>query len=268
MYMFNRIVAAVGTELDSHLNLAAGELRSRDGRVHPCHVEATRSAVTLDSLLTEVTSLQADLLVVGARSHALARRAAMSAPCSVLMVPSAEPVTLSHLLVATDFSAASAEGIREAGRIAAAAGSKVTVVAVECDEDPWLDWVDYPEQSQQTLDRYVESTVGLGHGFACLVEPEHSLPAGSPLGAGLGNFEGARTAASILAVADRIGATLIVVGTRGRTETAAVILGSVVEKVIQASALPVLAVKQPGAQLGLLKGLVQRLSGHRHLVAS
>ncbi|MCC6540419.1 MAG: universal stress protein [Bryobacterales bacterium] len=266
--MFERIVVAVGSALDSDLNRAAASLRRSSGEVHACHVESSQPAATLDGLLAEVTARNADLLVVGARSHSLARRAAMFAPCSVLMVPAGASINLDQVLAPIDFSAASAEAVRQARRLAARDGAAETVLAVESDEDPWLDWTDHPEQYQESLDRFVDASAGLGHGFTCLVEPAHSLPPDAPLGAGLDNLEGARTAASILAVAERIGATLIVAGTRGRTQTAAAILGSVVEKVMQRSTIPVLAVKRPGEQLGLLEGLVQRLRGHLHLVAS
>ncbi len=266
--MFNNIVAAVGDASGSDLHTQANLLRTPAGRVENFHAGAHSPRAALDELLTEVVKRNADLLVVGARRHHLAQRAAMLAPCSVLMVPDGAALRLDRLLVPVDFSETAELALREASRIAAHAGSAVTVVAVESDEDPWLDWKDYPERCQQELNEFVERVAGRGHDFDCLVEPEHRLDPSEPAGSGLDNFEGARTAASILDVAERLGATLIVAGTRGRTQAAAIFLGSVVEKVIHHSPVPVLAVKRPGQQLGLVEGLLQQLAGDRQLVAS
>lgn len=267
--MFERIVVAVGDTSNPNLQKAAGLLRETAGEVQPFHAASRRPGETLDGLLAHVTEWHADLLVVGARSHVLARRAAMLAPCSVLMVPEDAALSLNQLLVPVDFSEASAEAVREAARIAAGCQGEVTVVAIESDEDPWLDWEDDPEQPQKRLGEFVDEAAGKDHGFRCIVEPEHSLTPGARAGrGGLDGLEGARTAASIVAVADRLGSTLIVAGTRGRTQAAAIFLGSVVEKVIQHSRLPVLAVKRHGEQLSLLEGLIARLRDHHQLVAS
>ena len=266
--MFNNIVAAVGDTSGPDLHTQANLLRTTSGTVEDFHAGASNPRAALDELLTHVISRNADLLVVGARRHHLAQRAAMLAPCSVLMVPDGAALSLDRLLVPVDFSETSELALREAARIASHAGSSVTVVAVESDEDPWLDWKDYPERYQQELDEFVNRVSGPGHGFDCLVEPEHRLDPGEPAGSGLDGFEGARTAASILDVAERLGSTLIVAGTRGRTQAAAIFLGSVVEKIIHHSPVPVLAVKRPGHQLGLLEGLLQQLAGDRQLVAS
>lgn len=264
--MFDRIVIASADERSARLEQAGAQLCSPRGELHRFHVAARTPADTLDGLLSHAINNQADLLAIGARRHLFARRVAMLAPCSVLMVPDGVSLSLARLLVPVDFSEASSLALSEAARIAKRAGSAVTVLAVEPEEDPWLDWHDYPERYQDTLEQFVDKAVGRGHDFDCLVEPQHSLsPSLSP---DLSGTEGLRTAESIWEVAVRLRSTLIVAGTRGRTRTASILLGSVVEKVIQLSTVPVLAVKGPGAQLGLLDGLLGRLREQQQLVAS
>ena len=267
--MFNHVVVATGVPVNSVLSESAQTLRSASGVLTPFQLPEAAPGETLDGLLAFAATERADLLVVGGNGHRLARRAAMLAPCSVLVVPDGATVTLGRILVPVDFSKASASALREASQIAKAAGSEVTVVAVESDEDPWLDWKDYPEQQQSKLEQFIEETLGPAHDFQALIEPEHSLDPNTNIGSGgFDSFEGSRTAASIVAVADRLGSTLIVAGTRGRTQAAAVLLGSVVEKVIQYSRVPVLTVKRDGDHLSLVEALLGKLLDDRQLVAS
>ncbi|MHC4780921.1 MAG: universal stress protein, partial [Planctomycetota bacterium] len=48
---------------------------------------------------------------------------------------------------------------------------------------------------------------------------------------------------------------LIIIGARGRTAVASLVLGSVTEKLIRNSYMPVLAVKKKGENLGLLQAM-------------
>jgi hypothetical protein len=59
-------------------------------------------------------------------------------------------------------------------------------------------------------------------------------------------------------VAQRISADLIMMGTRGRSRSAAILLGSVTEATILQTRLPLLAVKHYGARMGLLEALLDR----------
>jgi nucleotide-binding universal stress UspA family protein len=61
--------------------------------------------------------------------------------------------------------------------------------------------------------------------------------------------------ASIYEQAEALDIDLVVVGTRGRSASAAVLLGSVGEQVVRAARVPVVAVKRKGATLGLLDAL-------------
>ena len=59
-------------------------------------------------------------------------------------------------------------------------------------------------------------------------------------------------------VAERERADLIVMATRGRSRSAAILLGSVTEEVILQAQVPLLVVKHFGARLGVLQALLDR----------
>lgn len=235
------------------------------------HLDPARSGDLLDELLHRAAAISADLLVVGARSHVTARRIAMLAPCSVLMVPDGATLGLDRILVPVDFSEASSDAVKVGTALARAAGGECHFVSVECDDDPWLDWRDQPEQLSTKLREFVRESEGEPAWNTCLVEAiRHSGDALADVGlhAPAHAIEGADIASTIVSKAGEEKSTLIVLGTRGRSRAASILVGSVTEKVVQFSPVPVLAVKQRGARLGLLRGLLERLRRPPALVAS
>src|SRR5262249_2913985 len=68
--------------------------------------------------------------------------------------------------------------------------------------------------------------------------------------------EGANVAHVINRVAQRHGCNLVVMATRGRSRSAAILLGSVTEETIIDAQVPLLVVKHYGAQLGVLRALL------------
>ena len=60
----------------------------------------------------------------------------------------------------------------------------------------------------------------------------------------------------ILEAIDRLAADVVVIGARGRTGAAGVLLGKVTEQLIHRSPVPVLAVKKKGECLGILRALL------------
>ena len=70
--------------------------------------------------------------------------------------------------------------------------------------------------------------------------------------------EGTDVSEVITRVAGASGADLVVMGTRGRSESAAVLLGSESEQMIMESRMPVLIVKQFGERIGVLRALFDR----------
>jgi SulP family sulfate permease len=205
-----------------------------------------RSPLT-DQLLTHVAESGTDLLFVGHRSEhsgrkALARRLAMKAPCSVWMVPEDSAPRFGQLLVPVDFSEPAADSVRVATSLAAIAGT------AEC----------------QTLHVYFDDTVVTYEGYDAVVNGEEReayqrfiAPIDShgvrltPL------FEASpHVAETILRVAERERADLVVLATRGRSRSSAILLGSTAEDVIINTRRPVLLVKHFGATLGVLEAML------------
>jgi sulfate permease, SulP family len=78
--------------------------------------------------------------------------------------------------------------------------------------------------------------------------------------------EGANVAHVIGRVAQQHGADAIVMATRGRSRSAAILLGSVTEEMILSTTVPLLAVKHFGARMGVLQALLDRRFWHKGAV--
>jgi nucleotide-binding universal stress UspA family protein len=201
----------------------------------------------LDSLLSLAADQRCDLILTGEGPRegrrTLARRLAMKAPCSVwLGPPGAERV--SRILVPVDFSGRSADALTTAALIAAAFGlEELTTLHVYFDEAV----VTYEGHDEVLRGKEAEA-------FARFLRPLDLQ------GVSVRSVweEGPHVAESILRVAGEIKSDLIVMGTRGRSRSAAVLLGSETERVLEASPAPVLAVKHFGSHLGLLETLLDR----------
>jgi len=79
--------------------------------------------------------------------------------------------------------------------------------------------------------------------------------------------ESSHVAAAIRRVVEREGVDLVVMGTRGRSRSASILLGSVTEEMIIDAKVPLLAVKHFGARMSVLEALLDRrffLTGGTH----
>ena len=199
-----------------------------------------------DALLAYFAQQQVDLAIVGHKrstsgSRALARRLAMNAPCSVWMVPEGSPAAISRILVPIDFSDHSADTLRVAVALARASGAQCVPLHVYFNEAV-ATFEEYDDvlrgEEQATYERFLESIDGAGVELTPVFE------------------EGANVAHVIGRVAQRVAADLIVMGTRGRSRSASILLGSVTEATIMEATLPLLAVKHFGARMGVLQALL------------
>jgi nucleotide-binding universal stress UspA family protein len=167
----------------------------------------------------------------------------MSAPCSVWLVPESCPAKLERILVPVDFSARAADAIDVATTLAAAAALekcyalhvRFNSAAVTFDEYEEIEMAEEQDAFALFLAR-----IDL-HGVD--VEPIYA--------------EGSNVTPAIQRVAEQKDADLIVMGTRGRSRAASVLLGSETEQTIIESTLPVLAIKHFGARLRLLQVLLE-----------
>lgn len=139
-----------------------------------------------------------------------------------------------HILVATDFSEASRRAFESAGELAAALGADLTVlhaceVPVPPDAGlavpPGVDLLSAAEaEARRRLDELVASATA--RGWPCRA----ILRVGVPW-------------QEILSVAAEALFDLVVMGTHGRRGIAHALMGSVAEKVVRASPVPVLTVR-------------------------
>jgi nucleotide-binding universal stress UspA family protein len=215
-----------------------------------------------DRVLDYASELEADLIVVGSQRRLLGARLAMVAPCSVAVVPEQAPARLQHMAVAIDFSEDAGDTLEWATALAAgASGIRCTALHVMTHESADMFAEDETEPEQAEAMRRIVARADR-HGVP--VEPRL---AGVRSAGSIGrrrrfflpaSIEGADVAATILAEAAEIGADCLALGTRGRSASASILLGSVTEKVIERAAMPLLVGKRAGAHLGLTQILLGR----------
>jgi len=208
----------------------------------------------MDQLLTQLVDKQVDLLLVAdqrdpADRKAFARRLAMKAPSSVWLVPDGAAPAIGRILVPIDFSGPCADSLRVATAIARRAGNP------EC-----LALHVYFNEAAVTYEEYDQVIRGHEHeAFERFVSPIDTQGVKvTPL-----FEEGANVAHAITRVAQRHGADLIVMATRGRSRSASILLGSVTEEMIVQAPVPLLALKHYGARLGVLQAILGREFWHR-----
>ncbi len=207
----------------------------------------------LDSLIDCAASREADVVLLGHSGRrgkrSLARRLAMKAPCSVWMVPDGSPASLSAILAPVDLSRPSADTLDVATALAESAGLDECWALHVYFNDALVTFEEFEEEliehKEQAFDLFV-APINL-HGV-------HARPL---------FVESAHVAQTIVSVAREQHCDLIVMGTRGRSASAAVLLGSETEQVIIDTPIPVLAVKHRGARLRLRQALADERLRHR-----
>jgi nucleotide-binding universal stress UspA family protein len=172
----------------------------------------------------------------------------MKATCSVLVVPENASLRADRILVPVRNSQCSARAVEKACAVAAVTGGTVCCLNVfpirgdYLEADLTLDehmalmrqWAE--RENQQLLDSVNTSGVQV----AAQCEPDtHGRPA-----------------KTILERIEHQSADLVVIGARGRTGAAGVLLGAVTEQLICQSPVPVLAVKKKGECIGILQALL------------
>jgi SulP family sulfate permease len=199
----------------------------------------------LDCLIDCAASRGADVLLLGHSGRhgkrSLARRLAMKAPCSVWMVPDGSPPSLNAILAPVDLSKPSADTLDLATALAERAGLDECCALHIYFNDALVTFEEFEEvlmeNKEKAFDLFV-APINL-HGV-------HARPL---------FIESAHVAQTIVNVAKERRFDLIVMGTRGRSASAAVLLGSETEQVIIDTTVPVLAVKHRGARLRLRQAL-------------
>jgi len=205
------------------------------------------SGIRVDQLLEFAAENSCDLILVGhgratGGRRSLARRLAMQAPCSLWMAPEGSEPQIGAVLAAIDFSEPSALALCAATFIAAR-GDHSECVALHVNSNDSRGRENDGLAGACGADALARFIAPLDpHGI--LVQPEFEESPG--------------VASGIDRAARRHNASLIVLGTRGQTESVAILLGSESEQVLMESRVPVLVVKQRGERLGLLRILLDR----------
>ena len=211
--------------------------------VHASH------GVRVDRLLELATEDACDLILVGHHPdrtgrRSLARRLAMKAPCSVWMAPMGSEARLREVVVAVDFSDPSALAVEVATRLAASARLSRCLALHVCVEQTEAG------DEEQAFDALRDEPVTFEQFLAPLdlggMRVEQRVAENTSVQQAIQNL-GAECRADLL-----------VMGSRGASPAAAVLLGSETEHMLREAKAPVLVVKRSGGPLSLLRALFDR----------
>lgn len=221
-------------------------VQPRDTKVYAELIEGA----PLAELLRVAREDEVDLLVVG-KDHlggTLAEKLARKAPCSVLVVPAEVPAFIERVLVPIDFSDHAADAVDVAVAFAEAAGlEEVHMLHVFSLPTGYSKLGKTANEVRETMQQHA-------HSRYCTFLENLDLRGLTPVP----HFaEGYNIPQTIHEQAEEIGANLIMIGTRGRTASAAILMGSVAEKMVRTAQVPVVAVKRKGVTLGLLDALFE-----------
>ncbi|HUU00012.1 MAG TPA: universal stress protein [Myxococcota bacterium] len=211
----------------------------------------TREGVPSDELLAYIMEQEVDLVVIGKevgdqQSLKLTERLARKAPCSVLCVPPQEAPMPSRLLVAVDFSDYS----RDALDTAVALAKAIRLGEILC-----LHVFQVPLRYTKTGHLYGEYEA-ITHRNVEEMSAEFIKQIDlQGISVETSIMQGDFPSETIRDFIEKEGVDLLIVGARGRSAGAAILLGSVTEHLIRITDCPLLAVKRKGEGLGFLKAL-------------
>jgi len=205
----------------------------------------------LEELLHQTTRKDIDLVIVGRKKDAsetrrLPMKLARKAPCSVLVVPDGVKLSMNNRLVPIDFSDHSANAMD----VAVAFAKAKSISSIRClhvyqlpvgyykigkTEEEFADIM-----KKNAWENYKNFIQGIDLKGVSLI-PEFVLHK-KPIKA-------------ICEVVEREHINMIVVGARGRSAAAGVLLGSVTEDLIFSTQVPIIAVKKKGSGMKFLDAL-------------
>lgn len=244
---------AAPPDVDAFRSQAAEHYRGHGGEQVICEVV---TGSPLLETLRYARDKDIDLIVIGKRPEGgpeaeheavFARRLTRKATCSVLVLPEGAPVQNRKIVVPARNSDCSAQALGIAAEIAAATGAAVTclnVFQVHCgysrvgmtfEEHKAALRTAAEQDCAHLLARVETGSVRI----STLCRPDLQ---GQPV-------------PIILDTVRNESADLIVIGARGRSGAAGVLLGKVTEQLIQRSPVPLLAVKKKGECLGIVEAL-------------
>lgn len=223
-----------------------------DGWPNTKHHYEVKEGSQLIEILRLVQQKELDLVITGSSTDLpisrLPEKLARKAPCSVLIVPQEHPAQIKKILIPVDFSENSADAADAA--LAFAEAYKIPKVHF-CNvynvpsgfHRTGKSYEEFGEimkkNAKERLDEFVGGLDLRG------ITPEYELV-----------LDKSPTRA-IRELVEKQKYDLLVVGARGRSATAAVLLGSLTEQLITTTSVPLLAVKKKGSGMGVLRALLE-----------
>lgn len=209
--------------------------------------QAMEGTSRMDELVQFSLAGQSDLILLGHRKsrtgqRSLARRLAMITGCSVWMVPETCGSDISRIIAPIDFSQPSADSLSQATALARAKEIP-ELMALHVYFDPSV--IRYEEhddlvrgEEEATFENFISRIDTQG----VIVKPVFE--------------ESSNAAHAILRKSEEYDADLIVISTRGRSQAATILLGSVTSQVMAEAKIPVLAIKHFGDQMSIMEALL------------
>ena len=204
----------------------------------------------VDMLLQHISKKDIDLVVVGRKrwekiSGHVAEHLARKAPCSVLIIPEGNNMILKNILVGTDFSPHSKEAMDTAIAFAFGTGTaKIFCLHIIGYQSPDKYYDGFfgllKKVAREDFDKFLDQFNFQGINLSSTIKVDHNI---------------ARAIRDFLWMHK---SDLLIVGARGRSAAAAVLLGSVTENLMRITNIPLLAVKRKGENMNLLKALFKR----------
>jgi nucleotide-binding universal stress UspA family protein len=199
----------------------------------------------LDSVLAISEANHSDVILVGhasgRRRRSLARRLAMKAACSVWMVPDQSPSRIARILAPIDFSRKSAYTLSAATALAEMAGQDECIALHVAFNSALVTFDEFDEVLAEDRDLAWNLFVAPINLHGVWVKPMF--------------LDCPSVAQTIIRCAGEQATDLIVMSTRGRSPSAAVLLGSETEECMMTTTVPLLAIKHFGARLSLVQAL-------------
>ena len=208
-----------------------------------------------DKILRWAKIKEIDLIVMGRKIHSkgsgiLPGKLARTAPCSILYVPESADNRISRLLVPVDFSKTSSLAFEEALLIKKASGASIILHnSYEVPSGYHL--------SGKSFEEFAE--IMKGHAYEDAVEfLQRANVKTSDIEIELTLDKDDDPAEQAYKLANEKGADFIVIGSKGRTGMAAVLLGSVADKMTRYDTnIPLLVVKDKKENLNFLQALLE-----------
>lgn len=211
----------------------------------------------LEGLLKHARMKHADLLIVGKRDSAAAKeqasaKLARKAQCSVLFVPETFDLDIQNILVPIDFSEHSQLAAQTALQMSEIVdGDTVHLLNIYKVPDRYYVLGETYEESSQVTCNYAKEEAEEFQSKLKLLEhnevEQHFI-----------DLNQRDKAEVIIEQIQKLNCQLLVMGSKGRTNLSAMLLGSMTEKLIQCDLkLPIMIVKKKDENMGFLDALLQ-----------